>query len=189
MQTEALEKVTCFITRMHNQERQLLLFEHPNAGIQFPAGTVEPDEPIEAAVIREAFEETGLSTFEFVLSIGRYETRLPEKRLAILKTADVHIRPDYGSEVWGQIRRGLQVTEKRLEAHYIQVTYEEEDQYPNPNYISFQLTGWVHESCLTGSVARTFYHLEAENNGQEEWFQEADGYRFRLFWTPIEQLF
>lgn len=52
-------KVFAYIT--HNQ--RLLVMEHPHvpeAGIQVPAGTLEPGESPEAGVLREAFEETGL---------------------------------------------------------------------------------------------------------------------------------
>lgn len=60
-------KVLAYIT----WERQLLVFEHvnnPSIGIQVPAGTVEEGEMLEAAVLREAFEETGLN----LLTIGSY---------------------------------------------------------------------------------------------------------------------
>lgn len=55
-------KVSAFITR----GEELLVFtqpEHPEAGVQVPAGTMEPaEEPIVAA-LREAAEETGRSGF------------------------------------------------------------------------------------------------------------------------------
>ena len=35
------EKVTAFVTQEAPQGVELLLFEHPHAGIQLPAGTVE----------------------------------------------------------------------------------------------------------------------------------------------------
>ena len=53
-------KVVAYITR----GRELLVFEHegmPEAGVQVPAGTVEPDEPLEAALWREIAEESGLT--------------------------------------------------------------------------------------------------------------------------------
>jgi 8-oxo-dGTP pyrophosphatase MutT (NUDIX family) len=43
--------------------RRLLVFSHPHspaAGIQVPAGTIEPGEPPELAVLREAAEAPGL---------------------------------------------------------------------------------------------------------------------------------
>lgn len=56
---EIKDKVFAYIT---NRNR-LLVFIHPfvaEAGIQVPAGTVKANERPEAAVLREAFEETGL---------------------------------------------------------------------------------------------------------------------------------
>ena len=53
-------KVLAYITH----ENHLLVFSHPyepEAGIQVPAGTIEPGELPEQAVMREAFEETGLT--------------------------------------------------------------------------------------------------------------------------------
>ncbi len=38
------EKVTAFVTRMSPRGMEVLLFQHPSAGIQVPAGTVEADE-------------------------------------------------------------------------------------------------------------------------------------------------
>ena len=53
-------KVFAYITHGH----RLLVFRHPafpEAGIQVPAGTIKAGEHPEAAVLREAFEETGLT--------------------------------------------------------------------------------------------------------------------------------
>ena len=58
---ENIQKVTAFIIRESNGIKELLVFKHPTAGIQIPAGTVEKDEDIETAVRREAHEETGLT--------------------------------------------------------------------------------------------------------------------------------
>jgi 8-oxo-dGTP pyrophosphatase MutT (NUDIX family) len=188
MRNEALEKATCFITRLYNGKKQLLLFKHPNAGMQIPAGTVELNEKIEIAALREAYEETGLNSFKEVHFIGRQENRLSGNRLAIVRTASVYERPDPSSKEWTNIRRGLQVYENRREASFVQVTYQEEDCYPNPRYISFELKGWVHQSCVSDFVVRSFYHLTVENNEQEEWIQQADGHAFKLFWADIDNL-
>ena len=58
--TPVIYKVFAYIT---NQNR-LLVFRHtdfPEAGIQVPAGTVMAGEDLVTAVLREAWEETGLS--------------------------------------------------------------------------------------------------------------------------------
>ena len=52
-------KVFAYIT--HGDRLLLLAHPHaPEAGIQVPAGTLEPGESPEAGVLREAWEETGL---------------------------------------------------------------------------------------------------------------------------------
>jgi 8-oxo-dGTP pyrophosphatase MutT (NUDIX family) len=62
-------KVFAYIT----QGERLLVFRHadaPEAGIQVPAGTVEPGESFDAAVLREAYEETGLQELTLVAALG-----------------------------------------------------------------------------------------------------------------------
>ena len=54
-----VKKVVAYITR----QDELLVFTHrdfPKAGVQVPAGTVEEGETLDAAVLREVHEETGL---------------------------------------------------------------------------------------------------------------------------------
>ena len=55
---------------------QVCVFEQPafpEAGIQVPAGTVEPGEDAASAVLREATEETGLTGLEVVRYLGYTE--------------------------------------------------------------------------------------------------------------------
>jgi 8-oxo-dGTP pyrophosphatase MutT (NUDIX family) len=54
-------------------EGRLLVFRHvdsPEAGIQVPGGTMEAGETPEAAALREATEETGLSGLKIVAFLG-----------------------------------------------------------------------------------------------------------------------
>lgn len=62
-------KAFAYITR-HNR---LLVLEHPHApeaGIQVPAGTLQPDESPEIAVMREVSEETGLTDLKLCRFLG-----------------------------------------------------------------------------------------------------------------------
>lgn len=57
----------------------LLVFRHPHhadAGIQVPGGTVQDNESLEDAVLREAAEETGLSGFEIRACLGKQDQDL-----------------------------------------------------------------------------------------------------------------
>jgi 8-oxo-dGTP diphosphatase len=66
------QKAFAYITR----DKELLAFVHPfspEAGIQVPAGTIDPDETPEQAVIREATEETGLMGLRVLGFLGEYE--------------------------------------------------------------------------------------------------------------------
>lgn len=56
------EKVLVYVTRGDDLLVLAHPADHPDAGIQVPAGGVDPGESPEAATIRELFEETGLQT-------------------------------------------------------------------------------------------------------------------------------
>ena len=65
-------KVFVYIT----DRNRLLVFIHPfapEAGIQVPAGTIKANERPEEAVLREAFEETGLSDLIVDGFLGEHE--------------------------------------------------------------------------------------------------------------------
>lgn len=67
------EKVYAYIVHPFCNRDHLLVFRHldfPEAGIQVPGGTVEPGEPLQAAAMREAFEETGLNGLHLVDKLG-----------------------------------------------------------------------------------------------------------------------
>ena len=71
-----IQKVAAYITC----ENQLLVFTHvdyPQAGIQVPAGTVAEEESLDDAVLREAFEETGLPNLQIKSTLGTRIYDLP----------------------------------------------------------------------------------------------------------------
>ncbi len=58
-----VHKVLAYIVRQSHGQRALLVFRHrdyPEAGLQVPAGTVDPGEDAGAALVREIGEEAGL---------------------------------------------------------------------------------------------------------------------------------
>lgn len=70
------EKVLAYIVRGDGGGKELLVFDHtdfPEAGTQVPAGTVDPDESIEEALLREVSEESGLHFNTPGKFLGRFE--------------------------------------------------------------------------------------------------------------------
>ena len=53
-----IEKVVPVILRDINQRTEILVFKHPIAGIQIVKGTVETNEELEEAALRELYEES-----------------------------------------------------------------------------------------------------------------------------------
>jgi 8-oxo-dGTP pyrophosphatase MutT (NUDIX family) len=187
------EKVTAFVTRVAptavpGQSVELLLFEHPSAGIQFPAGTVEADEPHAVAAAREAAEETGLLD----LPPGRFLTavseRLPDDQYMVATTTRVYARPDTTSFDWASIRNGILVHRHRTEGDFAHITFVERDERADPPYVSYQITGWMPSAVLTRKVTRYFYHFAYHGQTPQSWFVDTDNHRFRLFWAPFADL-
>jgi 8-oxo-dGTP pyrophosphatase MutT (NUDIX family) len=86
------EKVVAYITH----RRRLLVFTHrdfPEAGVQVPAGTVEPGESSEAAVLREAREESGLRDLALRRYLGeRWHVLTPDGRDEVAHRRFYHLR-------------------------------------------------------------------------------------------------
>jgi ADP-ribose pyrophosphatase YjhB (NUDIX family) len=71
------QKVLAYITHAN----RLLVFRHvdfPEAGIQVPAGTIEPGEAPADAALREATEESGLQDLQLVAFLGEEVRDLSE---------------------------------------------------------------------------------------------------------------
>lgn len=183
-----LEKVTAFVTRQGPAGLDLLLFRHPDSGIQLPAGTVEEGEPPEQAALREVREETGLANVRLTAYIGSRRELPPGSTHVILHGTRVYARPDAASFDWVSFHRGIAVRLERQQRDFCQVSYIEHDQEPDPAYVSYQITGWVPESALASANLRHFYHLALVGDAPDAWEQFADRHRFRLFWSPFSRL-
>src|SRR5262249_42768255 len=119
--TAGIEKITAFVTRVVNSRQELLLFQHPSAGIQIPAGTVEPGEGPEAAAIRETQEEIGLHAVAIDRYLGMQEVVLPDTQRMLLQSTRVYAHPNLMSFNWIQLTRGFTVNVERHQGDFTQI--------------------------------------------------------------------
>lgn len=185
---QVVEKVTAFVIRQREEGVDLLLFEHPYAGIQIPAGTVESGETPEHAVLRELAEETGLSNVTLHRTLDVAEDQLAEGQPLIAAPTRVFARPDPSSVDWARLPTGVQVTVERTAADFCQVTYREFDRVPDPKYVTMAITGWVPADHLATARRRYFFLLEPAGPKEEKWTVFADNHAFTLFWAPLRAL-
>jgi 8-oxo-dGTP pyrophosphatase MutT (NUDIX family) len=183
----AIQKVTALITRLVNDKAELLLLEHPRAGIQLPSGTVELAEALEAAVLRETAEETGLERVRLVRKLGDHAVELPENEAIITRVTKLFDAPaSDASSVGGfGLPRGTPVRILQLQGSFAEVVSDPLDLSQTPPVRVNGVTGFVRLSLLTGWVERHLYHLTAVQATPDEWQFFSDGVAFRLFWQPL----
>lgn len=174
-----IEKVAAFITRdLRNlgvTTRQLLVFEHthPLAGMQVPAGTVDPPESPAAAVLREVAEETGLTS----VTVVDEPMRAPLELAADEWYLDLH----------GDGRPFLGALD--LASPIVRIVREEPDRvlFTGPRRDGEPVEWWAPRSVVTRDLPRWLFHLELTAPAPDEWdraFDEAEPWRF--YWVPIK---
>ena len=185
----AIGKVTALITRDTAQGGELLLFRHPHAGVQIPAGTIEKGETPREAALREAVEETGLRDLAVRAYLGGEQESLPPEQRVIRETTRIHARPDETSFDWAYLRRGIAVElTGRHDGLWRQIRYQELDRVPDPQYVSMEIVGWLREEVLADRRERHFFHLTVGVTAAERWTVRTDSHAFDLFWAPLDQL-
>ncbi len=185
--TEVIEKVTAFITRERDGVKELLVFKHPTAGIQIPAGTVEEGEDLERAVKREAYEETGLQTVEIEGYLGCIENELGAEERIVTRTTQVYMEPNLNAMPYKQkLTRGLTVDYNATHGDFTNISEIEYDRFPNPTCIVYNITGWVPNQNLSTQKRRHFFQLTTPEKTADAWELKSDrDHTFRPFWTPL----
>jgi 8-oxo-dGTP pyrophosphatase MutT (NUDIX family) len=75
-------RVVAYVTRVRYGRTELLVFEdrkHPHMGVQVPAGRLDPGEELEAGLLREIAEETGLEDVRILRELAGFERHYPSR--------------------------------------------------------------------------------------------------------------
>ena len=183
-----IKKVTGFVIRLSEKGTDLLLFHHPISGIQIPAGTMDPGETPEDAILREVTEETGLANTTLVQCLGVKEELLPDDLRVIAETTRVYTRLNLTSLDWAYCQPGITIKVERKTEGFVQIRYQEYNRLPDPQYVTFTILGWVPETVLANTHRRHFFHLIYHGNSPHQWQNEADNHHFSPFWAPLSDL-
>ena len=183
------EKVSAFITQERNGVEMLLVFKHPTAGVQIPAGSVEIEEDIETTATRETYEETGLQHVKIEKYLGCFENELESNEKITTETTRVYNEPNLSSIPYKQkLTRGLTVDYHSMQADFTHISYieYEYDKLYKPKCININITGWVLNEHLSAEKKRHFFHLSTQEETADAWELESDlGHIFKPYWTPL----
>ena len=184
---EVVQKITAFIVRERGGVKEVLVFKHPTAGVQIPAGTVEKGEDLETAVKREAYEETGLKLVEIEEYLGCIENELENNQKIIAKTTQVYIEPKLNAMPYQEkLTKGLTVDYHSTQEDFTLMSYIEYDKHPNPTCIRYNITGWVPNENLSAQKKRHFFHLSTQEKTEDAWELKSDmGHIFKPYWTSL----
>ena len=186
---QIVQKVTAFIVRERDGLKELLVFKHPTAGVQIPAGTVEIGEDIETAVKREAYEETGLQFVEIEAYLGCFENELENSQRIIAETTQVYIEPNLMAIPYKRkLSKGLTVDYFSAQEDFTHISYieYEYDEFYKPTCIDANITGWVPNENISAQKKRHFFHLSTQEETEDAWELKSDqGHIFKPYWTPL----
>ena len=186
---EIVQKVTAFIVRERDGVKELLVFKHPTAGVQIPAGTVEEGEGIETAVKREVYEETGLRLLEIENYLGCFENELENNQRIIAETTQVYIKPNLTAIPYKRrLPKGLTVDYLSIGEDFTHISYieYEYDRFHKPICIDTNITGWIPNENLSAQKKRHFFHLSTQEQTADTWELKGDlGHIFKPYWTPL----
>lgn len=163
-----VDKVACLITRGGPDGPELCVFEHPSAGIQLPAGTLEVGEDPLAGALREAFEETGLDGLRVESELGW--------------------TPASPTPVDAVVARTIQVGATTVPRGYYAKVLEE-----GPMECLVRVAGVegrVERTSLAFDGQRHLVHLTTPEPAPGEWWvatPDGGGMIWRCHWVPLDR--
>jgi len=185
-----IEKVVAFIIRKKENHLQLLIFKHPTNGYQLPAGTVEENEQLEAALKREIAEETGLTKIKIVQKLGEKTIYLDQNEAVLTQTLRFFSWPAHAAKRNGPLyTRGLKVSTFERKVGFTRVRYEEYDLNKETPVVIRESDGWLPSEFLTREINRHFYLIHVSDEVRDNWKIQSDfGYIFECQWVDLDAI-
>ena len=185
--TKTVEKVTAFVTRDTGSGYDLLVFQHPNAGVQLPAGTVEMGESPNQAVLREVEEESSLRSVKIKRKLGQLSLVLPDDERVILRMTKLFDTPTFDASSPGGygLERGSPVRVTGEAGVFSSVLCDLMDWSQQPPARIAEVRGFIRTSLLGSVIERHLFHLDVQEIAPESWSISADGHVYQLFWQPL----
>lgn len=187
-QENCVHKVAAFITRDDDSGKQMLVFRHPTAGIQVPAGTVEEHETWRHAVVRETREETGLERASIVRHLARFTEQLAPHR-AVLNRTIPWTSAGQQSDDQPNATRGQIVRVLRGEGAEVLVSHDEYGMVDGKLVVESSTQAWVPNEALSPCIERHLVHLTSDDASRSAWRRTADrGHDFEVYWAHLTDL-
>ncbi len=182
-----VEKVSAFVTRDGELGRELLVFRHPLAGIQVPAGTVEFGETPEQAVIRKVAEESGIKEVRILSRLSEVIEPMPDGQKVIRQMTKIFDSPNNDASSAGGfgLSRGNPVHVTAEAGTFSEIICDVLDMSQDPPVSIPGVKGYVRTSILASEVKRYLYHLAFLEQSAETRSIFVDGHEFQLSWTPL----
>ena len=141
------------------------------------------------AVMREVYEETGLTEVELLEDIGIEHCTMRDDERVVLCTIPTRTAPtNTATLVDLHLRRGIYVRELSRANGYAEVAYEDWAIVNGEHQVNQQIKGWIPETAVTSHVERHFYHVRALESPDRPWNCFAEGrYQFHLYWQDIHK--
>lgn len=183
-----IDKVSAFILRPVATGSELLIFEHPYAGMQIPAGTVELGEEPEDAVLRKAREETGLKKLSVVKKLGMDHQFTGADEAILTQTMRCLAWPAATAQRIGPLfTRGMHLQTFERKVGFIHIQYKEFDGNQKPVISQWDVDGWLPSEFLTREFVRHFFLLACEEESTQDWSHQGDGgSTYHLRWVALQ---
>lgn len=184
---KTVDKVTALVTSESQQASRLLVIQHPYAGLQVPAGTVNLGEDAQTAVFREVSEESGLTELRLVKELATDLMTCAEPERVVLRMTKIFDEPSYDASSSGYaLTRGSIVRMVNKIGMFAEIEADPLDTSQSPAERPVNVRGFVRNSLLGLNVRRHIYHLVAQEETEDSWLHFADGNNFQVFWTRMD---